>query len=109
MFLIIKFSGEIDVDVGFRYKENIKKFSDISKDTPWSPLEQAVWWIEYVLRHDGAYHLRSKANDLPRYQYYLLDVISFLVVCILGTVYVLRRIYRITLSLFRKSKKPHNE
>lgn len=43
-----------------------------------SGLETAIWWTEYVIRHKGAKHLRNPAADIPFYQYYLLDVISFL-------------------------------
>lgn len=39
-------------------------------------LEKAIWWIEYVIRQNGAKHLRSPAMDLPSYQYYLLDVVG---------------------------------
>lgn len=46
-------------------------------DQPMSGMDKAIWWIEYVLRHKGARHLRSAAADLPFYQYFLLDVIAF--------------------------------
>ncbi|KAF2893558.1 hypothetical protein ILUMI_12612, partial [Ignelater luminosus] len=47
-------------------------------DQPMTGLERAIWWTEYVIRHKGAKHLRSPAIDLPLYQYFLLDVIAFL-------------------------------
>ena len=49
------------------------------KDTPRTPLEKAGDWIEYLLRHGGAQHLRAQVFNIPWYQYYLLDVIAFLV------------------------------
>ncbi|PSN34576.1 hypothetical protein C0J52_18324 [Blattella germanica] len=58
-----------------RYKENMDKFSALSKDEARSSLEKIVWWTEYVLRHNGTKHLRSAALDLAWYQYLLLDVI----------------------------------
>ena len=36
-------------------------------------------WIEYVLRHGGAQHLRAQVFNIHWYQYYLIDVIAFLV------------------------------
>lgn len=39
-------------------------------------MDKAVFWIEYVIRHEGAPHLRTAANDLYWFQYYLLDVIA---------------------------------
>lgn len=41
-----------------------------------SPLDTAVYWTEYVIRHRGAPHLKSAAVDLAWYQYLLLDVIA---------------------------------
>lgn len=38
------------------------------------PLDTAIYWIEYVLKHKGATHLRLAGLDLHWFQYYLLDV-----------------------------------
>ena len=43
-----------------------------------TPLERGVWWIEYVIRHNGAEFLKPQSMNLPFYQYYLLDVIALL-------------------------------
>nr|QVG59850.1 UDP-glucuronosyltransferase [Nilaparvata lugens] len=61
-----------------QYAENAKELSKRFRDRPQSPLETAVYWTEYVIRHKGAPHLRSAAVDLTWYQYLLLDVIAFL-------------------------------
>jgi hypothetical protein len=61
-----------------RYRENAQRLSRILRDQPLTPLEQAVYWTEYVIRHKGAPHLRSAALDLTWYQYFLLDVIVVL-------------------------------
>lgn len=47
-----------------RYYENMKKYSAIFKDQPERPIDRAVFWIEYVIRHDGARHFRSAGEDL---------------------------------------------
>ncbi|XP_025203094.1 UDP-glucuronosyltransferase 2C1-like [Melanaphis sacchari] len=59
-----------------RYKKNAKIASQRFKDRPMSPADSAVYWAEYVLRHNGAPHLKSQALNLTWYQYFLLDVIS---------------------------------
>ncbi|XP_017775520.1 PREDICTED: UDP-glucuronosyltransferase 2B33-like [Nicrophorus vespilloides] len=59
------------------YKEKVKKISNILKDEPMSGLERAVWWTEYVLRNKGEQHLKGPAVDIPIYQYYYLDIITF--------------------------------
>jgi glucuronosyltransferase len=66
----------------------MKKLSAISKDEPESSLDRAVWWAEYVIRHNGAKHLRSAALDLAWYQYLLLDVAAFLFIIFAITVLV---------------------
>ncbi|XP_022179701.1 UDP-glucuronosyltransferase 2C1-like [Myzus persicae] len=65
------------------YRENAKKSSAMFRDNPLPPLEKAVFWVEYVARHNGAKHLRTAANDLYWFQYMLLDVlllVSFVIV-----------------------------
>ena len=80
-----------------RYRENPQRLSRIYRDQPQTPLEQAVYRMEYVIRHNGAPHLRSGALDVTWYQYLLLDVIAVLVL-VIGSV-VLNRIHDIKTSL----------
>ncbi|GLH09941.1 UDP-glucuronosyltransferase [Gryllus bimaculatus] len=60
------------------YRENMKKLSAKFRDEQQTPLERAVFWSEYVLRHKGAPHLQSAAKDLNFIQYFLLDVLAFI-------------------------------
>ncbi|KAM4836413.1 UDP-glucuronosyltransferase 1A5-like isoform 1-T1 [Thomomys bottae] len=66
------------------YKENIMHLSSLHKDRPIEPLDLAVFWVEYVMRHKGAPHLRPAAHDLTWYQYHSLDVIGFLLAILLA-------------------------
>ncbi|XP_049963571.1 UDP-glucosyltransferase 2-like [Schistocerca serialis cubense] len=59
---------------GTRYRDRARRLSALFRDRPRPPLEEAVYWVEYVLRHQGAPHLRSAALDLSWYRYLLLDV-----------------------------------
>lgn len=63
-----------------RYKENIDKLSILFKDRPTPILDTALYWIEYVIRHKGAPHLRTVSVNLPWYQYFLLDIIGTLTI-----------------------------
>ncbi|XP_026682414.1 UDP-glucuronosyltransferase 1-5-like [Diaphorina citri] len=88
-------------------------YSLLSKDTPMSPIEKSIWWIEYVLRHKGVAHLHSAAADLSYVQYYLLDVIAFIITILLvlllalylATVRVLRKLNVIRLESEKDIKK----
>uniref|UniRef100_A0A8C0TWY0 UDP-glucuronosyltransferase n=2 Tax=Canis lupus familiaris TaxID=9615 RepID=A0A8C0TWY0_CANLF len=70
------------------YKENIMHLSRLHKDRPIEPLDLAVFWVEFVMRHKGAPHLRPAAHDLTWYQYHSLDVIGFLLAVVLGVVFI---------------------
>ncbi|NXD15129.1 UD2A2 glucuronosyltransferase, partial [Nothocercus nigrocapillus] len=70
------------------YKENALRLSRIHHDQPMKPLERAVFWIEFVMRHKGAKHLRPASHHLTWYQYHCLDVLAFLFICIAIVVYI---------------------
>ncbi|KAJ8954688.1 hypothetical protein NQ318_011380 [Aromia moschata] len=63
-----------------RYSENVKRRSKLMHDRPVNPKDLIVFWTEFVIRHQGAPHLRVAALDIPWYRYLLLDVIAFLAV-----------------------------
>ncbi|XP_043576686.1 UDP glucuronosyltransferase 2 family, polypeptide A5 isoform X1 [Chiloscyllium plagiosum] len=73
------------------YKENALKLSRIQHDQPMTPLERAVFWIEFVMRHGGAQHLRPAAHSLSWYQYHCLDVIAFLFICLAAIVFAVKK------------------
>ncbi|XP_053608926.1 UDP-glucosyltransferase 2 [Plodia interpunctella] len=57
-----------------KYRKEVKYRQILLRDQKETPLERAVYWTEYVIRHKGAYHLQSPAKDLNFFQYYMLDV-----------------------------------
>nr|CAD7597665.1 unnamed protein product [Timema genevievae] len=91
------------------FQENIKKLSVLRKDMPDKPLERAVWWTEYVLRHKGAPHLRTAAVDMPWYQLLLLDAIALFVLTAITVLsllyYFIRNLYHSIHSFIGKKGK----
>ncbi|XP_047665219.1 UDP-glucuronosyltransferase 2C1-like isoform X6 [Tachysurus fulvidraco] len=81
------------------YKESMMRLSRIHHDQPMKPLDQAVYWIEYVMRNKGAKHLRVEAHNLTWYQYHCLDVAAFLLSVIVLVVFIFVKTCRL---LFRK-------
>ncbi|MBN3314894.1 UD2A1 glucuronosyltransferase, partial [Atractosteus spatula] len=71
------------------YRENAMRLSRIHHDQPMTPLERAVFWIEFVMRHKGAKHLRVQAHNLAWYQYHSLDVIAVLLASTAAVVFIL--------------------
>uniref|UniRef100_H2RA40 Uncharacterized protein n=1 Tax=Pan troglodytes TaxID=9598 RepID=H2RA40_PANTR len=85
-----------------KYKENVMKLSRIHHDQPVKPLDRAVFWIEFVMCHKGAKHLRVAAHDLTWIQYHSLDVIAFLLACVATMIFM---ITKCCLFCFRKLAK----
>ncbi|XP_034156491.2 UDP-glucuronosyltransferase 2C1 isoform X1 [Pangasianodon hypophthalmus] len=81
------------------YKESMMRLSRIHHDQPMKPLDQAIYWIEYVMRNKGAKHLRVEAHNLTWYQYHCLDVAAFLFSIIALAVFIL---VKMCSWLFRK-------
>ncbi|NXH45975.1 UD11 glucuronosyltransferase, partial [Dicaeum eximium] len=71
-----------------KYKENIQRLSDLHLDRPIHPLDLAVHWVEFVMRHKGAPHLRPAAHELSWVQYHSLDVIAFLAAVTLLSLFI---------------------
>uniref|UniRef100_A0A8B9HGV8 UDP-glucuronosyltransferase n=1 Tax=Astyanax mexicanus TaxID=7994 RepID=A0A8B9HGV8_ASTMX len=67
------------------YKINMLKLSKLERDKPIPPLDSAIFWIEFVMRHKGAGHLRTKSYKMSWYAYHSIDVIAFLLLVVLLT------------------------
>ena len=61
------------------YRMNMQRLSRLHRDTPMKPMDTAIFWIEFVMRHKGAAHLRTESYRLPWYSYHSVDVILFLI------------------------------
>ncbi|XP_049824007.1 UDP-glycosyltransferase UGT5 isoform X2 [Aethina tumida] len=48
-----------------KYYENAQTRSRIMHDRKTKPIDEAVWWVEYVIRHNGAAHLAVAGEGLP--------------------------------------------
>ncbi|XP_018321655.1 UDP-glucuronosyltransferase 2B20 isoform X1 [Agrilus planipennis] len=57
-----------------KYRETAKQLSIQFKDRPLSAMDTAIYWIEYVIRHNGAKQLRSHASDMTFFEYYYIDI-----------------------------------
>ncbi|KAK4872336.1 hypothetical protein RN001_014365 [Aquatica leii] len=102
----------IEVVTNPKYRDAITRSSNLAEDQPMTSLDRAVWWIEYVIRHKGAAHLKSPALDVPWYQYFLLDVIGVLLTAfsLMGflLLYVVRKfveMIKLTVGESKKSKQ----
>ncbi|XP_049958524.1 UDP-glucosyltransferase 2-like [Schistocerca serialis cubense] len=87
------------------YRENMKKLSAVYREHQAESLPRAVWWIEYLLRHNGAPHLQSAASQLSWYQLLLLDVLAFLLAVTAAAAYAVYALARYAISFATKTPK----
>ena len=87
------------------YRENVMRLSRIHHDQPVKPLDRAVFWIEYVMRHKGAKHLRPAVHNLTWVQYHSLDVIGFLLACVASAMFLITRCCLFSCRKFVKAGK----
>ncbi|XP_045454955.1 UDP-glycosyltransferase UGT5-like, partial [Melitaea cinxia] len=57
------------------YRRNIIKLRDIMHDQPETPLERAIWWLEYAIRHGGAKQLRAPTANISMAEYFELQLV----------------------------------
>ncbi|CAH0561450.1 unnamed protein product [Brassicogethes aeneus] len=88
-----------------KFRQQAKELSERFRDRPMSPMDTAIYWVEYVARHKGAPHMRTAAVNMPFYQYYLLDVISFLILIVSLTLYIVVYVLKTMLKLFLSSSR----
>lgn len=61
------------------------------------PLDKAVYWIEYVIRHNGAHHLKLAGDQLNWFQFMSIDVILLLLILLLFifiSFYIMEKMYK---------------
>lgn len=61
------------------FRQKAKEISTRFKDNPIDPLANAVYWMEFIVRHKGAKHLKSAAVNQSYFSYMLFDVYFALV------------------------------
>ncbi|XP_046412504.1 UDP-glucosyltransferase 2-like [Neodiprion fabricii] len=86
-----------------KYKNNIITLGGKFLDRPRSPLETAIFWIEYILRNGGD-SLRSPAVKFSWWQLALLDIYAGITVAVIVVIYICKRL---TLTVIRRLFRPH--
>ncbi|KAL2088266.1 hypothetical protein ACEWY4_015165 [Coilia grayii] len=87
------------------YRENMQRLSRLHRDQPIKPLERALFWIEFVMRHRGAAHLRTESYRMPWYSYHSLDVMMFLLAALFLVLFIMFAFIRCSLCLCSKKKR----
>ena len=97
-----------DVMNNATYRANVERASRIFRDRPETPRERAVYWIEHVIKFGGG-HLRSYANEMPLYQYWMLDIMLFVSCVIIMTFFATIACVWCMLSSVKKTMRKYAE
>ncbi|XP_059155308.1 UDP-glucuronosyltransferase 1A9-like [Physella acuta] len=76
-----------------KYKTNIEKASKLFKELYKVPSKEAAYWIDHVMKYGGDY-MRSSGQEMPLYQFLLLDVIAFITALLFAVIIILLIISR---------------
>lgn len=88
------------------YFNEAKYISEVFKDTPGHPMDNAIWWIEHVVKFRGAKHLKSNAvNQMSWFTYLLLDVFFVIIFGFLSIIFILYFIIKIVKRTLNEKKK----
>ncbi|KAG5672609.1 hypothetical protein PVAND_002724 [Polypedilum vanderplanki] len=75
---------------GSEISNKAKEFSTIYRDRPMTPQETAVYWVEYVIKHKGAPHLRTTAWKLNYIEFYNIDVYMTMLISFLSFLFLIK-------------------
>ncbi|XP_073825570.1 UDP-glycosyltransferase UGT5-like [Musca autumnalis] len=73
-------SGILEMMTNPVYRERVMEISKRYHDQPMRPMDVAIFWTEYVLRHRGAPHLQTPAQKMSFIQKHSIDTVGVLLV-----------------------------
>lgn len=73
------------------------------RDQMKSPLETAIYWVEYVARHKGAPHMHSASLNMSFISYHNIDVFVILGAALMVIILLTKRLMSMVFSLFKNS------
>lgn len=85
-----------------KYKKKAKEIEERFKDRPMDPLDTAIYWIEYVIRHKGADFVKNPALKMSWLEYTMLDVYAFIIIVIILIVVGIVKLLTLIISLVSK-------
>ncbi len=83
------------------YKTTLVRLSSLFRDRPVDPLENALFWTEYVLRHDTT-HLKPLGMNQTWYSRRLLDVYLFIGLSFLSSILMMFCLLKLCISICRR-------
>lgn len=85
------------------YSKRAMEHGSLLLDQIEKPLDRAVWWLEYLLRHPNLIdRVRPPVHDLYWFQYFLLDVLAFILIVLLLVAYA---VWKCVSCIFCRTRK----
>uniref|UniRef100_A0A672INM9 UDP-glucuronosyltransferase n=1 Tax=Salarias fasciatus TaxID=181472 RepID=A0A672INM9_SALFA len=89
------------------YRNNMQRLSRLHRDQPVTPMDNALFWMEFVMRHKGAAHLKAQAYRMPWYSYHSVDVALFFL-AIVAVIALMSRVFFRLVCLKKCQKQKNN-
>ncbi|CAK1580193.1 unnamed protein product [Parnassius mnemosyne] len=70
------------------YKQKALEISKKFKDRPLTPLDTAMFWLEYTIRNNNSESMKNPAADLNWFAYLMIDVYAFIVFVFLTFIFL---------------------
>lgn len=90
----------IEVIENPKYRDIIRKASQIWHEEPMTPRQKVTFWVEHVLKYGGG-HLRSYAMDMSLLEFWMIDIICFLAAAVIVGFFVSKWILNWAATRFR--------
>ncbi|KAI8770709.1 UDP-glucuronosyltransferase 1-1 [Biomphalaria glabrata] len=86
-----------------KYRNNIQKASMLFKELYKVPSKEAAYWFDHVMRYGGDY-MRSPGQEMPFYQFLLLDVMAFVTLVVVIYLLIMYAIFRLCFTWIQKRR-----
>ena len=87
------------------YQSSVSQLSDLILDQPLHPLDRAVWWLEYLLRHPHNPGMRPHTHNLYWFQYFLLDIMAVLCFSLTAVIVLITKLIKCCCSRQKTKNK----
>lgn len=87
------------------YKNKAKEIQARFKDRPIPPLDAAIFWIEYVIRHKGANFVKNPAINMSWLASSMFDVYGFILIMVVIHLLIIVKLFRIIRSIIKAPEK----
>ncbi|XP_012257373.2 UDP-glucosyltransferase 2-like [Athalia rosae] len=91
-----------------KYERNIRHYSKLFKDRPLSPMQEAIYWVNFIIRNGGN-SLKPPVSHLYWFQYYMIDVILYLTIITILSLLAIFVIFRKLIRLSCLKNSPANK